>query len=273
VSDIRPISIVILNKSRKSELLKDIGDFLNPVAQKKYFNRGFPYRRDYLLYGFSGTSKSSLSKSLAGYFGLDVYILNFSDISEKRLRILFAKLPSRCVILLEDINAVSSNRSGDTKTEHSRQMTTSSPSQKSKYIGGKILLSALLNVIDGVALQEGRILIMTTNYIARLDKAFIRPSRADKKVELGLADKKMTADFFCLVFKPKEGEVTFPKDAQSEAERVKRLSKEFAAEVPELEFSPAEILSFLFRQSLEEAIANVSKLIEAKSKPPRISEV
>jgi hypothetical protein len=52
------------------------------------------------------------------------------------------------------------------------------------------------------------------------------------------------------------------------------LSKEFAAEVPELEFSPAEILLFLseYRQLLEEAIANVSKLIEAKSKPPRISE-
>jgi hypothetical protein len=50
--------------------------------------------------------------------------------------------------------------------------------------------------------------------------------------------------------------------------------KEFAAKVPELEFSPAKILSFLleYRQSLEEAIANVSKLIEAKSKPPRISE-
>jgi chaperone BCS1 len=131
-----------------------------------------------------------------------------------------------------------------------------------------------LNVIDGVASQEGRILIMTTNYIARLDEALIRPGRADKKVELGLADKKMTADLFCLVFKPKEGEVTFPKDAQSKAERVKRLSKEFAAEVPELEFSPAEILSFLseYRQSLEAAIANVSKFIEAKSKPPRISE-
>jgi chaperone BCS1 len=213
VLDIRPILIVVFNESWKSKLLKDIRDFLNPAAQKWYFNRGFPYQRGYLLYSPSGTSKSSLSKSLAGYFGLDVYILNLSDISEERLRILFAKLPSRCVILLEDIDAVSSNRSRDAKTEYSSQMTTGSPSQKSKSIGGKVLLSALLNVINGVASQEGRILIMTTNYIARLNKALIRPGRADKKVELGLADKKMTADLFYLVFKPKEGEVTFPKDA------------------------------------------------------------
>jgi hypothetical protein len=46
----------------------------------------------------------------------------------------------------------------------------------------------------------------------------------------------------------------------------------------ELKFSPAEIFSFLLehRESPEEAIDNVeqliSKPIEAKSKPPRISE-
>jgi hypothetical protein len=38
----------------------------------------------------------------------------------------------------------------------------------------------------------------------------------DKKFELGLAGKKMTADLFCFVFKPMEGEVALPKDAQSD---------------------------------------------------------
>jgi chaperone BCS1 len=143
----------------------------------------------------------------------------------------------------------------------------------SKSGGGKVSLSSLLNVIDGVGSQEGRILIITTNYITR-DEALLQPSRVDKKVELGLADNKMTADLFCLIFKPKEGEVTLPKDVQLEAERVERLSKEFAAKVPELEFSLAEISSFLleYRQSPEEATANVSKLIEARSKSPGVSE-
>jgi chaperone BCS1 len=125
---------------------------------------------------------------------------------------------------------------------------------------------------------------MTTNHITRLDKALIRPGRIDKKVELGLADNKMTADLFCLVFKPVEGDVAFTEDAQvtvsqrEEAERVKKLVKGFTVKVPELKFSPAEIFSFLLehRKSPEEAIHNVeqliSKPIEAKSKLLETSE-
>ena len=36
----------------------------------------------------------------------------------------------------------------------------------------------------------------------------------DKKVELGLANKKMTANLFYIVFKPIEGDVTLLKNAQ-----------------------------------------------------------
>ena len=68
----------------------------------------FEYDMD-LLYGPPGTGKSSLSKSIAGHFDLDIYILSLSDTNEARLKNLFAELPSRCVILLEDIDAVSSN--------------------------------------------------------------------------------------------------------------------------------------------------------------------
>jgi chaperone BCS1 len=207
---------------------------------------------------------------------LDIYTLCLSDINEASLKSLFAKLPNRCIILLEDIDAVSSNR--DAETESSRQIVTGSPSKQSKPTSGKVSLSALLNVIDGVGSQEGRILIMTTNHITRLDEALIRPGRVDKKVKLGLADNQMAADLFCLVFKPVEGDVAFTEDAQSgekrrvhevalgqreEAERVERLAKEFAGKVPELKFSPAEIFSFLLehRKSPEEAIDNVEQLI------------
>lgn len=50
-------------------------------------------------------------------------------------------------------------------------------------------LSALLNVLDGVASQEGRVLIMTTNHIEKLDAALVRSGRVDKKVEFRLADR------------------------------------------------------------------------------------
>ena len=289
MSDIRPISTVILNESRKSELLKDIGDFLDPTSQQWYSDRGIPYRRGYLLYGPPGTGKSSLTLSIAGRFALDIYILSLSAINEASLKSLLANLPRRCVILLEDIDAVSSNRSWDAEAEDSRQIATTSPSQGGKSGCGQVSLSALLNVIDGVASQEGRVLIMTTNHITRLDEALIRPGRVDKKVELGLADQKITADLFCLVFKPVEGDVVLPEDAQSdvlvqeeaarsqreEVERVERLAKEFAARVPELKFSPAEIQSFLLvnKQSPGIAVANVAQWVteeerkKGKNKP------
>jgi chaperone BCS1 len=291
VAKLRRISTVILDESRKRELLEDIREFLNPATQQWYSERDSPYRRGYLLYGPPGTGKSSLSSSIAGYFGLNIYVLGLSTINEASLKRLFDKLPSRCIILLEDIDAVSSNR--DAETEDSRQIVTGSPSQMTKSVGGKVSLSSLLNIIDGVGSQEGRILIMTTNYITRLDEALIRPGRVDKKVELGLADNKMTADLFCHVFKPVQEDVAPPEDVQSgdntkvheavvtqweEAERVEQLAKVFAGNVPELKFSPAEIFSFLLehKKSPDQAIDNVeqliSKSIEAKSKPPRIVE-
>lgn len=38
--------------------------------------------------------------------------------------------------------------------------------------------AALLNALDGVAAQDGRIMIMTTNHADKLDPALIRPGRA-----------------------------------------------------------------------------------------------
>lgn len=39
--------------------------------------------------------------------------------------------------------------------------------------------SGLLNVLDGVAASEDRLVFMTTNHIERLDPALIRPGRVD----------------------------------------------------------------------------------------------
>jgi len=69
-----------------------------------------------------------------------------------------------------------------------------------------VSLSYLLNVINSVKSQEGRILIITTNHITRLDKALIRLGRINKKVKLGLANKKIIAN------KPIKGDVALLED-------------------------------------------------------------
>ena len=87
------------------------------------------------------------------------------------------------------------------------------PSQEYKPISKKVSLSTLLNIINSVALLEGRILFITTNYIKRLNKALIQPSRIDRKVELRLANNKIIISLFYLVFKPIEGDIALLKDA------------------------------------------------------------
>jgi chaperone BCS1 len=64
-----------------------------------------------------------------------------------------------------------------------------------------VTISGLLNALDGVGSQEGRLLIMTTNYIDRLDDALIRPDRVDRKVQFRLADKNIIGQLFHIISK------------------------------------------------------------------------
>jgi chaperone BCS1 len=207
VKDVRPISTVILDERIKRPLLQDVRDFLDPTARERY--RGTPYRRSYLFHGPSGAGKTSLAFSIAGYFGLDIYAISLSGIDAACLKALFAELPGRCIILLEDIEVNS---------------------------------SILLDVIDGVG--DGHVLIMTTRHIELLDGALMQPGRVDVETEFGLADKETITRLFYLVFQDDEA--------------VDLLANQFAARIPELEFSPAEVVSFLIenRLSSQEAVGN-----------------
>ena len=92
-------------------------EFLYLVSRQWYSDRDIPYRWGYLLYRPPGTRKSSLSSSIASHFSLNIYILSLSTIKEANLKSLFDKLLSYYIILLEDIDTVSSNR--DTKVKDS----------------------------------------------------------------------------------------------------------------------------------------------------------
>lgn len=231
---VRPVSTVIMDKEVQDDLLRDVKDFLNEDTQKWYADRGIPYQRGYLLYGPPGTGKSSFSLSLAGEFELDIYTLQLSGISDSKLTKLFSELPPHCIVLLEDVDAAGMGRRDDSDTD-----------QEDKSTSG-VTLSGLLNVLDGVSSQEGRVLVMTTNHIEHLDEALIRPGRADKKVYFQLADKKISTQLFHTVFK----QTADHKESKHECgdEAIERLANNFASKVPDQVFSPAEVLSFLLEQ-------------------------
>ncbi|KAL3590576.1 hypothetical protein FPOAC2_12770 [Fusarium poae] len=275
----RPISTVILSEKTKNDLIDDVTDYLNPNTRRWYANRGIPYRRGYLLYGPPGTGKSSLSLALAGHFNMRIYMVSLNSIhaNEETLGSLFTELPSRCVVLLEDIDTAGlthtrEEKNGDNSTETVADpvLTTRSgaPTVAAPVPVGRLSLSGLLNILDGVASQEGRVLIMTTNHLEKLDKALIRPGRVDKIVQFGLADADMSASIFRAIYAPYEGEdvdvgvakanYLDPEEALKQAalakktrletlERINALATKFAAKMPSLEFSPAEIQGLLLK--------------------------
>ncbi|KAH0420078.1 mitochondrial chaperone bcs1 [Colletotrichum camelliae] len=194
--------------------------------------------------------------SIAGCFGLDIYVLSLAGINDGGLSALFSELPQRCVVLLEDVDAVGTTQSREADAEESdsgSEVSRSSPKPR-----GTLSLSGLLNVLDGVASQEGRVLIMTTNHREHLDKALIRPGRIDKEIEFQLADAEVVRKLFCTVFEQSEEEVPNAKCREKRTEEVRRLAVQFADVVPEVEFSPADILSFLLanRDSPSSALAD-----------------
>jgi chaperone BCS1 len=249
--DIRPISTVIMDEDEKELVLKDIEDFLQQETRRWYTSRGMPYRRGYLLFGPPGTGKSSFSLSIAGQYELDIYVLNLSGVNDNSLNHLFAELPQQCVILLEDVDAAGAARTDD--------------GERAEKKGGSksgLTLSGLLNALDGVTSQEGRILIMTTNHIEHLDDALIRPGRVDRKVFFRLADKKMSSQLFRTIFKQTPEDHRSP-ERKIDDETIEMLANEFAAKMPEQVFSPAEILSFLLdrKKSPADAVADVTEWV------------
>ena len=93
----------------------------------------------------------------------------------------------------EDAYDVVEPDEGDDNTAPRQAAKSPGKRNKEAQPAGRLSLSGLLNILDGVASQEGRVLIMTTNHIEKLDKALIRPGRVDMSVRFGLADEGMSA--------------------------------------------------------------------------------
>ncbi|KAK6860970.1 mitochondrial chaperone bcs1 [Apiospora arundinis] len=263
---IRKISTIIMDEETKASLMKDAENFVQ--SQRWYSSRGIPYRRGYLLYGRPGGGKSSLSLALAGRFGLEIYILNLSNVSASNLRSLIADLPPRCVLLLEDVDAVNMtlSRQADSDTQKWEDgNSTNSPRAKAK---AGLSLSDLLNALDGVSAQEGRILVMTSNHPEHLDEALIRPGRVDLKIELPLADSTVAKELFCMVFKQAENDICDPERPVLDGETVEGLAKQFSSRVPANTVSPAAIQSFLVqhKDNPRFAIKEVDKWVTAATK-------
>jgi len=64
----------------------------------------------------------------------------------------------------------------------------------------KLTLATLLEVLDGVMEMDGRMLVITTNYPEKLDRALIRPGRIDLKVKFEKCTREHLVDMYLHYF-------------------------------------------------------------------------
>ncbi|THU99238.1 P-loop containing nucleoside triphosphate hydrolase protein, partial [Dendrothele bispora CBS 962.96] len=253
----RSLSSIVLDPGVKDMLLDDARDFL---ASKQWYNeRGIPFRRGYLLYGAPGSGKTSLIHSIAGELKLDIYIISISRIGldDASLSTLINYLPERCVALMEDIDATFTNglsRDSDKEDEDEAAVRkinegaralestidvnklgasiNGNNPNKPSGTGSRVTLSGLLNALDGIGAQEGRILFATTNKYASLDPALCRPGRMDLHIEFKLASKYQARGLFKQFYHPykmfdevmEEDEDDVDEELKGEKRKEKELS-------------------------------------------------
>lgn len=247
----REFESVILDDDISQKVLSDVQEFLDSRAW--YSRRGVPYRRGYLLHGPPGCGKTSYIMALAGKLEYDICQMNLSNsaLSDERLNYLLNVAPIKSIILLEDVDAAFLSREDIDFS-------------KSAYQGlGRVTLSGILNVLDGVSSSEERILFMTTNYPEKLDPALTRPGRVDMKVYIGHASNSQLARAFERFYPPELGSV----DGMSFVKAIDATRKQ--VKLPKgkrVDLSMADVQSYflLHKDKPNEAIEHVSELLATK---------
>lgn len=172
----RTFDSIIMNSKNYENLIKTVDDFLN--NEDWYIKNGIPYSLGIMLYGPPGTGKTSIIKALAAYTDRNIYITspfslayieNCSHTDEKNITV------------IEDIDSFKNTNKRKEKDEE----------DFSSFCN----ISDVLNAIDGVITNHGRILIMTTNHINKLDPALLRPGRCDLKLEISYFNDDMFRAF------------------------------------------------------------------------------
>ena len=153
------------------------------------------WKRGYLLFGPTGTGKSTMIAAIAKHLEYDVYDLELTAVKNNtELRKLFVLTTDKSIIVIEDIDRsvhLTTKRSDNKPHNRSggeRSNTTLPPKEDDEDDEDtKLTLSGLLNFIDGlwsVACGGERIIIFTTNNKDKLDPALIRRGRMDKHIEM-----------------------------------------------------------------------------------------
>ena len=176
----RNLSTIYLEN--KNKIFESINVWKN--SEEFYRERGIPYKLGILLYGEPGTGKSSLVHAIASELNKDVIVLTAGAILNGKLsRYNVVSCDTAPIIVIEEIDTIVNSRQNELGEKE------------------KVILSELLNFLDGPSSPDSCIIIATTNHIEKLDPAIIRSGRFDIKIHMGKISRdlaiQMCLDFGC----------------------------------------------------------------------------
>ncbi|KAJ7223878.1 P-loop containing nucleoside triphosphate hydrolase protein [Mycena haematopus] len=194
----RPIESIILPEGTLDDLIDDAKRFF--ASEAWYHRAGIPHRRGYLLYGPPGTGKSSTIHAIAGILNLEIHSFSLSSafVDDAYLQRATATIPKRSIVLVEDIDCALPSREDDDDSDGGSPVRHDQPRRSG------VTLSGLLNMIDGIGSEEGKLFFATTNYVDRLDSALMRPGRIDRRIRYTLATGAQAQGLYERLFKDAE---------------------------------------------------------------------
>lgn len=239
-----------------------------------YEKKGIPYTLGFLFHGDPGTGKTSEIKAIANVARRHPINIQLSEIKTKtQLRHLFFSdeihvfngtvlekytIPiSERLYIIEDADAM-----GDVLLKREWKKPESSAPVKDPFapeldddiIKDPIDLSFLLNLLDGTLESSGRILVFTSNFPERFDRALIRPGRIDMIIHFKKCSRKvlreMIEGFYDIT------ELDHPIWDHPEIDE---------------KWSPAEVNQILFR-NFEDPQQAMDELLELKVSNPLLND-
>jgi hypothetical protein len=197
-----------------------------------YYKRGIPHTLGFLLHGPPGTGKTSTIKAIAKDTSRHLINVALRETTTQRqllnlfhdetisvmtqngeTKTFFIPFDQR-IYVIEDVDCLTDvvldrkyveerdnqkNKMNDENIVNEKFKIgeqTSLRNSVSEHQEQKINLSFLLNLLDGVLETPNRIVIMTSNYPERIDKALIRPGRIDLIIKFGNCTSETISQIF-----------------------------------------------------------------------------
>ncbi|CAJ1976017.1 unnamed protein product [Sphenostylis stenocarpa] len=157
---------IAMEPDLKNKVKSDLESFLR--AKQYYHRLGRVWKRSFLLYGPSGTGKSSFVAAMANFLSYDVFDIDLNKIaSDSDLKLLLLHTTPKSIVVIEDLDRFLAEKTA------------------------RISASGILNFMDGLLTSccaEERVMVFTMNTKEHVDPNFLRPGRVDVHIHFPLCD-------------------------------------------------------------------------------------